>query len=161
MTSLLAQWTCPFCGYGEYKTDSWAKRVADHIQGCEYNPNRPAPVVTEKDSWLETVARLFHQKIEGEYGCQGSPCPGVDRLIAAFKALEGIGKPEWIESPSQHQDRLQSIAKLAILDLMNGEWKQQVWNFVRAGGQATHIPEDTLVTMRIPSSLMKKAFPPS
>lgn len=44
---------------------------------------------------LEALALQFHRTIEGEYGCPGLACPGVQRLIIAFTNLKGHGqRPE-------------------------------------------------------------------
>lgn len=44
-----------------------------------------------KDKILEELAIRFHKEIEGEYGCPGASCPGVQRLILAMKGLIGVG----------------------------------------------------------------------
>lgn len=40
------------------------------------------------------VAIQFHKMVEGEYGCPGESCPGVQRLVVALTKLVGIGRPE-------------------------------------------------------------------
>jgi hypothetical protein len=41
---------------------------------------------------LLELAFAFHVSIEGEYGCPGATCPGVQRLAVAFAALKGVGQ---------------------------------------------------------------------
>lgn len=40
---------------------------------------------------LLELAFGFHVGIEGEYGCPGATCPGVQRLVEKFRALKGVG----------------------------------------------------------------------
>jgi hypothetical protein len=35
----------------------------------------------ELRKWMVTHAILYHKKVEGEYGCPGETCPGVQRLV--------------------------------------------------------------------------------
>lgn len=43
---------------------------------------------------LQEIALAFHREIEGEYGCPGVACPGVQRLAAIFQRLIGHGMRE-------------------------------------------------------------------
>lgn len=47
-------------------------------------------VVTEHDAseihkLLVQKAILYHKTVEGEYGCPGESCPGVQRLVALLE----------------------------------------------------------------------------
>lgn len=53
---------------------------------------RRGSVVPRADDNVIRIAIDFHKHVEGEYGCPGASCPGVQRLAAAFSRLEGIGK---------------------------------------------------------------------
>ena len=53
---------------------------------------------TAKQRRLLEMAFAFHVGVEGEYGCPGQSCPGVQRLVAKFTALEGVGRFDYIEA---------------------------------------------------------------
>lgn len=62
-----------------------------------------APETADGNSPLEEareIARIamdFHRNIEGEYSCPGVTCPGVQRLIQKFTALDGVGVADWVK----------------------------------------------------------------
>ena len=49
------------------------------------------PPETEQQRLL-AIALQFHREIEGEYGCPGESCPGVQRLVAWLRSGIGIGR---------------------------------------------------------------------
>lgn len=81
----------------------------------------PPPVEADrralaKQRKLLELAFAFHVGIEGEYGCPGETCPGVQRLVAAFAALKGVGQRADIAAlaaPSVPQPAITAIRRLA------------------------------------------------
>lgn len=43
--------------------------------------------MSEQPDWIAEEAEKYHRTIEGEYGCPGQSCQGVQRLVAEFRAV--------------------------------------------------------------------------
>lgn len=50
---------------------------------------------------IETLAIEYHKTQEGEYGCNGITCPGVQRLVAFGRACAAAGQAALFE-PLMH-----------------------------------------------------------
>ncbi len=53
-------------------------------------PDEPQP----QDARLLELATTYHKTVEGEYGCPGPSCPGVQRLVGLLElAVQPVAPP--------------------------------------------------------------------
>ena len=78
--------------------ERFMERLVEHAKAyAERNGLKPQRVAQEGEALRERIAKLaieYHKSQEGEYGCNGLTCPGVQRLIvfanaAIHEALAG------------------------------------------------------------------------
>jgi len=58
-----------------------------------------------EDRKLIELAFGFHVGIEGEYGCPGIICPGVQRLVKKMRELKGVGRFDYEKQTAPPEDQ--------------------------------------------------------
>ncbi len=61
---------------------------------------------------LIDLAMIFHVEVEGEYGCNGPMCPGVQRLVERLRELKGVGRYDYKDS--SQEPPIEAVLGLAV-----------------------------------------------
>ena len=89
---------------------SWASDIRDEVKLIQSWATLKS---ADETATLRKVALAFHRDIEGEYGCPGESCPGVQRLIAKLTAMQGVGRYDYHEIPEAPEPRPPAAAPSA------------------------------------------------
>lgn len=69
---------------------------------------------------LQEIALDYHETVEGEYGCPGLSCPGVQRLV---KLLESA-QPQWQAMETAPQETMVLVVEPKYANFVGHEHRQ-------------------------------------